>query len=150
MGDKRKRRTCLIYIGRRISSNGKKLLDAFVRSNDLDTPMCYAAQRVCRWTIGDSYLGLIDKDNSLTLGSLEFKESGSDDPELKERIIEWAIQDVAARRAKQNESARSKVQKERRESWMEALEPLRREYRQMSSPQRRAMRQLIIEWLDGV
>ncbi len=137
--------TRLFYMGRRY--NGKNLVDVFIREDDLPDgeTLNYRAARRCRWTIGAMYQGNLNPKNTLDFSTLEYIENEEIDDV---RVIEWSAEDAAARRAKQNESARERVSKEHRQAWLTKLEPLRVQYRRMTIPERRALRQLLIEWLE--
>ena len=145
MSSKRMKRRHVWYAGRRMNDRGK-FLDLFVTADDEAKELHYSAKRRCDWCIGNRYSVLLSDSGTLDFGSFEVEKAGKASDEL---IDAWSVQDASARRAKQNEGARKRLERERREQWMEALEPLRRQYRAMSFSQRRAMRQLIIEWLKS-
>ncbi len=138
----------IVYVGKRLGgkANALKLLDAFVMADDLDgDPMLYKTGRGRGlYPVGAIINAKLTKSQRIDFGSFEL----SDDYVSDERIEQWGAEDSVARRAQANESSRKKMIKKHREQWLEALEPLRRQYRNATYPQRRALRQLVLEWLD--
>lgn len=136
----------IAYCGRRNSAEGT-LLDAFLMVDEAGSDFLhYKAARRCLFVIGQVYDGKISDDHTIEFSSFK----AIDDRMVSTKnIAEWSAADAVARRTKENESARRKMQGEHREKWRERLEPLRWQYREMTAPQRRAMRQLIIEWLEN-
>jgi hypothetical protein len=65
-----------------------------------------------------------------------------------EQIEQWSARDAASRHAKHVAGTRNRLIKDRREAWLEGMLSLRIEYCQMSFAERRAMRQLVLEWLE--
>jgi hypothetical protein len=66
----------------------------------------------------------------------------------EQEIAGWSIQDTAARTSKHMHGTHNRLIKERREAWKEGMRSLRYEYKNMSAQERRAMRVLVIEWLE--
>jgi hypothetical protein len=135
----------LAYMGQRLHNN--KLADYFVSPDDLDgDPSAFQVGRKARHlVIGWVYTIPVTHDGLFTLSDAKAVE-GLDVEELVSQG--WSAADNAARRAKGNESARDKLIKTHRDAWREGMSALRDEYRYMTNPQRRAMRQLVIEWLE--
>jgi hypothetical protein len=136
----------IAYCGRRLGK-GSVMFDAFVLIDESDDALLYyKAARVCRFIIGQIYNGKITEDHTIRFDSLE---AIPDELAFPGRITEWSADDAVARRTKINESTRKKLQAEYRAKWLEDLEPLRNQYRRLNAGERRAMRQLVIEWIEA-
>jgi len=147
MTDKKMTPQSIAYCGKRRTLKGK-LLDAFALVNDStdeDDLLMYKAARRCSYVIGAIYTANIDSDGRCDFSSIEIE----DETMCADLICAWSTSDATARRAQENESVREKMQTQNRHKWLEALEPLRRQYRNMTIPQRRATKQLLIEWLEA-
>jgi len=138
----------IVYVGKRLGGKASalKLLDAFVMADDLDgDAMLYKSGRGRGlYPVGAIINAKLTKSHRIDFSSFE----QTDDYVSDELINEWGAEDSVARRTQVNESSRKKMTKENREAWLTALEPLRRQYRNATTPQRRALRQLVLEWLD--
>jgi len=135
----------IAYCGRRLSHK-QQLMDAFAIVGELDDLLFYKAARRCPFVIGQIYNAKISPTHTMDFSSFE---EDCDNRVPDGIAIEWSTKDAVSRRAKENESSRTKAQKECRQRWLEVLEPIRMQYRQMSAPKRRALRQLIIEWIES-
>ena len=144
MANKRFYKHRFAYAGKRLSSSGKKVYSAFAVGPNFDGDLKAYSLRRDTFIIGSIYEGKMTRDGTVDFAT--FKDTGETVP--ADLIERWSAQDAASRRAKQTESARTRLQKERRSDWLTRLEPLRREYRQMTFAQRAAIRQLLLEWLD--
>lgn len=141
---KRMTKRLIAYCGKRRYSSGK-MLDAYVlMDGPMEDLLFYTASRRARFVIGQIYEGKVSVDHTTDFSSFE----ATADIIESSLLAKWSAEDAVARRTHQNESARKKLQKEHRQSWKEVLEPLRGQYRRMSLSQRRAMQQLIVEWLN--
>jgi len=132
------------YIGKRFSHSGK-LLSGFVFADDLSGDvMLYSSKRAGLYPIGSLLNAKITKSQRMDFNA--FEQTGD---VVSDYLVEqWSAEDAVARRAKTNESARARMVKEHRGAWLTVLEPLRRQYWNASAMERRALKQLLIEWLD--
>lgn len=132
----------IAYAGKRIQ-NGRLYASFQFMGRENESLKLYRPKRD-PYIIGQIYDCKLSKDDTLDFNSMKATDEYVDE----DLILAWSTRDAADRRAQSNESAGKKLQKKRRDYWLERLEPLRREYRTMGYAQRRAIQQLLIEWLN--
>lgn len=141
----------VVYIGRRCANDGD-ISDVFhlLIENSVDhalgDQLSYRVRARRQFAIGYAYKMEISDDLTAKLGSAEMVTTHFS-PKV---IAEWSAADAAARRAKADFLATKKLQTNQRDRWREAMEPLRSQYRRMTRVERRAMRVLVVEWLEGI
>lgn len=151
MSDKKPTRA-LVYCGRRFWD--EKAHDIFAEwlpdtktdsDGDVGPEHSYEVKKKRReFAIGTVYIGVCDEEFSCDFST--FEPTG--DTSTGFQITGWSARDTAARRAKYVHGTRKRLTIDMRASWLDAMEPLRWQYRKMTLMEQRAMRQLVLEWLE--
>ena len=146
MADKEAARA-MVYCGRRFEDGTVREVFAEWLPDDPqvgDEHAYSGVKKMPRFAIGEVYVGACDENFRVDFSTFE----ATGDTASDFQIAGWSARDTAARRAKYVHASRRKLQGARRKHWMDTLDPLRREYRLMSLMEQRAMRQLVLEWLE--
>lgn len=151
MSDKKPDPTALlVFVGHRISSKLQlQIVFATVSDpkNEDDYLYFKKPRGGDRYVIGWTYE--IRTPEPGRYGINDGKRVDSPERQPEELVAKWSMLDATARRTRDNESARKAASEKQRDAWLKAMAPLREEYRHMSAAQKRAMRQLIVEWLSA-
>jgi len=137
------------YIGRRIGGDNKAA-DVFITDPDDDDTKFFFKAFSHGFAIGKRYDIKNPSKGQYRIGGI-IPEISAGFEELPDSLVsEWSALDASTRRAVVDASARSKLIRDQKDTWKQALEKagLRRIYWGMSPTQQRAMRSLVIEWLE--
>ena len=141
----------VVYVGRRLDRDGK-ISDHFEIASVEGYPddltgreLSYTVGRNRpSFVIGQLYDVPLTEDFTVRLHDAEPTDYFADSDDIEK----WSALDAAARHAKHVAGTRKRLEKEHRERWLEGMTNLRFAYASMSVAERRAMRQLVLEWLE--